>query len=214
MNKSIYWISYRRKMLDLLQERYKNFYKGVVLDIGGRDRGKFIKPRLNVKKWIFADLNKEYNPDIILDVANMKQIDSNSIDVVNAIELFEHVKEPVKGINECYRVLKKNGVFILSIPFLTHIHADPIDFQRWTFTKWQIELIKVGFKIEKFIIMGKIFTSLAEMLKMIIKSMGKFIMKIFHPFLELLIKLDTKPFVRNDPNLNNYHNGYFIIAKK
>ena len=215
-----YWASYRRQMLDLLQEKYKDLFKGVVLDIGGRDRGNFKKPRDKVKKWIFADINQDYNPDLILDVSDMKQINSNSIDVVNAIELFEHVYKIEKGLQECFRVLKKKGIFILSIPFLFHIHADPNDFQRWTSTKWRIELEKIGFKVEKLIIMGKFYTYLAEMYKSYLKSIkkryffGKILFPIILPFLNLLIKWDNKSFVKEDPVLNYYHAGYFIIARK
>ena len=102
-------------MLDFLQEKYKNLYQGIVLDIGGRDRGKFRKPKENVEKWIFADINPNHNPDIILDVADMKQIESESIDVINAIELFEHVEKIKKGLRECFRVLKNNGIIIISV---------------------------------------------------------------------------------------------------
>ena len=215
-----YWASYRRQMLDLLQEKYQDLYKGVVLDIGGRDRGNFKKPKDKVEKWIFADINHDYNPDIILDVSDMKQINSNSIDVVNAIELFEHVYKIEKGLQECFRVLKKNSIFILSIPFLFHIHADPNDFQRWMSTKWRIELERIGFKVEKLIIMGKFYTTLAEMYKSKLKSikkryfLGKILFPIILPFLNLLIKWDNKSFVKEDPILNYYHAGYFIIARK
>ncbi|MCK5039975.1 MAG: methyltransferase domain-containing protein [Candidatus Aenigmarchaeota archaeon] len=37
----------------------------------------------------------------------MNKIKTQSIDVVNAIELFEHVEYPEKGLKECHRVLKK-----------------------------------------------------------------------------------------------------------
>lgn len=151
------WATYRRILLDKIQEKYKSLYKGIVLDIGGRDRGKFTKPKDNVVKWIFADINKKHHPDIVLDVMDMNQISSNSIDVINAIELFEHVENPIKGLRECYRVLKENGVLLISAPFLYHIHADPYDFQRWTNTKWKNELTKLGFKIEKIIVNGQIF---------------------------------------------------------
>lgn len=210
------WATYRRRFLDLLQNKYKYLYRGIVLDIGGRDRGKFRKPKDQVEKWIFADINQDYNPDMVLDVSNMTQIDTTSIDVINAIELFEHVLKIKKGLKECYRVLKKKGVLIISIPFLSPIHADPYDFQRWTDTKWRIELNKIGFKIEKLIVMGKFYTHLAEMIKIKLKSnfLGKRILRSLLPFLDLISKLDNKSHARNNPKLNNYHNGYFIIAKK
>lgn len=223
MNKNhyYYWASYRRKMLDFLQEKYRYLYEGVILDIGGRDRGKFIKSRDKNQKWIFADINKEYNPDIILDVTNMEQIEADSIDVINAIELFEHVKNIKLGLKECLRVLKKEGIIIISVPFLYHIHADPNDFQRWTFTKWKLELKKLGFKIEKFIVMGKFFLNFAENLKNLIKAIkkshslvGSLLLKACHPLLDKITKLDNKPIVKKDSVLRNYHNGYFIIAKK
>ena len=207
-------------MLDYLQDKYKYLYKGTILDIGGRDIGNFKKPRNNVEKWIFADINESHKPDIILDVANMEKIDSNSIDVVNAIELFEHVQNVEEGLKECYRVLKKEGVLILSMPFLFHIHADPYDLQRWTYVKWKIELTKVGFKLEKFIIMGKFFSFLAQMLKTMLRSVaailykGRLILSPILPFLDVIAGLDNKSFVKNHPVFPKYHYGYFIIARK
>lgn len=214
------WLSYRRKMLDVLQEKYNYLYEGIVLDIGGRDLGEYKKPKDKVKKWIFADINKDNNPDIVLDVANMEKIESNSIDVVNAIELFEHVQDIEKGIKECYRVLKENGLLLLSSPFLFHVHADPYDFQRWTSIKWRIELTNIGFKIDKFIVMGKFFSFFAQMIKTMLRSIaaylykGRLILSTILPFLNLMIRFDNRSFVKNHPVLNNYHYGYFIIARK
>lgn len=219
-NDYYHWASYRRQMLDSLQERFKDLYKGVVLDIGGRDRGIFQKPKEKVKKWIFADINDEFKPDIILDVTKMNQIHSNSIDVINAIELFEHVGDIEKGLNECYRVLKDNGTLIISVPFVFPIHADPYDFQRWTDHKWRIELREHGFSIQKFIIMGRFYTSLAEMLIIKVKDyrtkslIGKVLYYIFRPIVDQIFKLDSKPSVKDNPRLNKYHSGYFIIVQK
>ena len=212
--------SYRRQILDALQEKYSYLYKGIVLDIGGRDRGAFRKPKEKVDKWIFADINQDYNPDIILDVTNMAAIDSNSIDVVNAIELFEHVNNIKVGLKECYRVLRKNGVFIISVPFLFHIHADPYDYQRWTYIKWREELKKIGFKIEHLIIMGKFFTTFAESLKDVVEAFQKShsnlksIIRIIFPLINLIPRFDNKDIVKKTRVLDNYHGGYFIISRK
>ena len=149
------WTTYRRKMLDDLQRKYQDIYRGVVLDVGGKDRGRFQKPKNKVKKWIFADIVAENNPDIVLDVNDMKnEINDESIDVVNAIELFEHVENPKKGLRECWRVLKKDGYLLIAAPFLYPIHADPNDIQRWTEYKWKIELNELGFSIVEFKEMG------------------------------------------------------------
>jgi len=115
--KYYFWASYRRKLLDKLQNKYSFLYKGIVLDIGGRDRGRFKKPKDKVEKWIFVDIESKHNPDVILDVADMNSFSNNSIDFINAIELFEHVKNIEKGLEECYRVLKKDGIMFISAPF-------------------------------------------------------------------------------------------------
>jgi len=213
-----FWASYRRKMLDNLQEKYKYLYQGIVLDIGGRDRGKFKKPKNEVEKWIFADIEKKHNPDMVLDVTDMKEIKSESIDVVNAIELFEHVENPQKGLKECYRVLKQDGIMILSAPFLYPIHADPYDFQRWTETKWQSELKKVGLKIQKIEVMGRFFTVLMEYQKFFIRSLprklGMFLKLASYPIMDLIIKLDRLELMRNNRALRGFHGGYFIVCKR
>jgi SAM-dependent methyltransferase len=210
------WTSLRRKKLDKIQNKYKYLYKGVVLDIGGRDRGRFKKPKEKVDKWIFADIEEKHNPDIVLDVSNMKQLKDESIDVISAMELFEHVEEIEKGLSECYRVLKKGGEMIISVPFLYQIHGDPYDFQRWTEVKWKKELEKRGFKIEKFIIMGRFFTVLGDMLKKIIKLLPwgiKHFIYLLLPLIDCLVFLDNFNFVKKN-ELGNFHGGYFVILKK
>ncbi|NPA69081.1 MAG: class I SAM-dependent methyltransferase [Chlorobi bacterium] len=209
--------TYRRKELDKLQKKYQSEYKGIVLDIGGRDRGKFNKPKNKVDKWIFADIEKKHNPDIVLDVADMHTLETESIDVVNATELFEHVEEINKGISECYRILKKGGKLILSVPFLYPVHADPYDFQRWTLTKWKKELKKNNFEIENTEINGRFFTVFTEMQRTFIQSLPfgiKHFGYLFFPVFDLIKKIDNTDFVKKHRKFGNYHGGYFIIAKK
>jgi len=209
--------SYRRQYLDKLLNKYKNEYFGIVLDVGGRDRGAFKKPKNKVEKWIFADIEEKHKPDVVLDVANMENIKTESINVINAIELFEHVKKINSGIKECYRVLKPKGKLIISVPFLFPVHADPYDFQRWTNTKWINELENVGFKIEVLEIMGRFFTVKNGMNRTLIQSLPFGIRHIGYflfPFFNILNKLDNTKWVKKNPKLKNYHGGYFIIAKK
>jgi len=210
-----FWATYRRKELDELQEKYESLYRGVILDIGGRDRGRFKKPRDKVKKWIFADIEKKHNPDLVLDVTNMKKIKSQSIDVVNAMELFEHVEKIDKGLDECYRVLKKGGKLMISVPFLYPIHADPYDFQRWTETKWRKELTKRDLEIENFEIMGRFFTVHCGMIKELIESLPKifkYLLRMIYPLLDLLVRLDDKKIIKENKIMNKYHGGVFYCC--
>jgi len=209
--------SYRRRLLDKLLRKHADIYKGIVLDIGGRDRGQFIKPRTNVERWIFADINTKHNPDLVLDVADMKQVKSESIDVVNATELFEHVEKIDDGISECHRVLKQDGKILITVPFLYPVHADPFDFQRWTLTKWKNKLGKMNFSIERIEIMGRYFNVINETMKTFINSLPIIVRHLGYlllPFFDLTNKLDTTNWIKNHPKLGNYHGGYFIVARK
>ena len=219
MSKLSYYIksSVRRKALDKLLEKHTSLYKGIVLDIGGRDRGIFKKPKQKAEKWIFADIESKHKPDIILDVANMENIKTESIDVINAIELFEHVFNINDGISECYRVLKKDGIFILSVPFLFPVHADPFDYQRWTNTKWEKQLKNIGFKVEKIEITGRFFSVMNSMLRNLVLSLPiilRHLGYLFFPVFDLFKILDKTSLIKNHPKLGNFHDGYFIISKK
>jgi|SRR3989339_889948 len=211
------WASYHRKILDKLLEKKKKYFQGIVLDIGGRDRGKFNKPKKSVIKWIFADIVPENKPDIVLDVENMHSIKNNSINTICAIELFEHVKNPERGIKECFRILKNEGHFIVSAPFMYYIHADPHDYQRWTNEKWKIELNKVGFSIHSIKQIGLFFTVFSDMIKTLNKSLPRLLRYfgyIFYPLLTLIIKFDNLKIIKKNRILNKFTTGYFIIAKK
>ncbi len=174
------------------------------------------KSHLAIEKWIFADIEESYNPDILLDICNMSKIESASVDVINATEIFEHVDDPQKGLEECYRVLKKDGTMILSAPFLFPIHADPYDYQRWTEYKWKQELKNCNFKIEKFELMGRFFTVMADMMKTLIKQLPfviRIFLKLFYPVIDLTTKLDNRK-INSASALKQYTTGYFIIARK
>lgn len=217
MNIYYFAASYHRKMLDKLFEGNKRYFRGVVLDIGGKDRGRFEKPKDKVEKWIFADIQEKNNPDILLDVTDMRQIESESIDVVLASEIFEHVEKPEKGLAECHRVLKKGGTFMVSMPFMFQTHADPYDFQRWTEHKWRTELEKLDFEIEKFETMGRFFTVAMDMWRVFVRRFPfrpfRWIGYLFYPLMDLIIKLDNLAMIKNH-TLGHYTTGYFMVLRK
>jgi SAM-dependent methyltransferase len=204
-------------MLDNLLSNNIHLFRGVVLDIGGRDRGNFKKPKDKVERWIFADIEKKHNPDMIINVENLKGIENDSIDVICAMELFEHVYNTDAGLNECYRVLKPNGTLIMSVPFLHKIHADPFDYQRWTKDKWNILLEAVGFNIAEFHVIGRFFTLQAEMLRKFVKILPyplKAFLYLLYPFFDLIALVDNTNWSKTHPFLKNYHCGYFVICEK
>ncbi|EKD56839.1 MAG: hypothetical protein ACD_58C00072G0005 [uncultured bacterium] len=208
--------SFRRKSLDKLLKKNVHLFRGTVLDIGGRDRGNFKKPKISVQKWIFLDIQEKNHPDLVQDVANMHDVKSKTVDVVCAIELFEHVRSPEAGLNEIYRILKKNGTLILSCPFLFPIHGDPDDWQRWTESKWMLTLNNLKFEKIYLQTTGLFFTTLNDMLLTLLNDLPIPFNKLkylFLPLLSFFTVLDRYSFTATK-RLKNFHNGYFIIATK
>jgi SAM-dependent methyltransferase len=59
-------------------------------------------------------------------------IRSASVDVVLALNVLEHLRDPFACLTEIRRVLKDGGRCLLEVPFLYPIHDAPRDFSRWT----------------------------------------------------------------------------------
>lgn len=69
--------------------------------------------------------------DIVADAHDLPFADE-SFDAIIAIEVFEHLRDPYLAAAEINRVLRPNGVALISVPFMFRVHGDPYDFQRFT----------------------------------------------------------------------------------
>jgi ubiquinone/menaquinone biosynthesis C-methylase UbiE len=87
------------------------------------------------------------NLDIISDVTAIPEPDA-SFDAVMCIEVFEHLPEPIKAIQEFARLLKPGGHLILTAPFCSLTHFAPYHFYTG-FNRYFYEthLTANGFKI-------------------------------------------------------------------
>jgi SAM-dependent methyltransferase len=89
------------------------------------------------------------SPDFVGDALHLPLRDQ-SVDIVFATQVIEHVSNPHMMVRECSRVLRPNGFLILSGPFFWPLHEEPYDFFRFTkygfeqllrsaeFLEWQI----------------------------------------------------------------------------
>ncbi|OGD86668.1 hypothetical protein A2164_00190 [Candidatus Curtissbacteria bacterium RBG_13_35_7] len=208
--------SYYRKSLDKWLEKNIGVFEGNVLDVGGAKKdGNFTPPKCN--KWVVVDIDKKLKPDIVASVTKLP-FKNNNFDVIKATELFEHVDDYERGFSECVRVLKTNGKFVVSSPFLIPLHPDPHDFQRLTREKWESLAKKNKLKIVLIIEQGYIFTLISEILRNFTINLPLFWLRyplyLLFPFLDLLTCLDSTAFVQNSRILRRYIRGYFIVFKK
>ena len=91
---------------------------------------------------------QEFDPpciDILCDITDMKPVSDESIGLVLNLESLEHIPYPQKAIDEIYRVLKPEGLLILTTVMHFKIHHAPKDY--WRFTPEGIELLLRRFQI-------------------------------------------------------------------
>ena len=107
----------------------------------------FYQPLFSGKRYIKQDM-RDFDPpciDVICDIAEMKPISNESIGLVLNLESLEHLPSPQKAIDEIHRVLRPNGLLILTTVMHFKIHRAPKDY--WRFTPDGIELLLNRFEI-------------------------------------------------------------------
>jgi len=107
----------------------------------------FYQPLFSGKRYIKQDM-QDFDPpciDILCDITDMKPIPDESIGLVLNCESLEHLPYPQKAIDEIHRVLRPNGLLILTTVMHFKIHRAPKDY--WRFTPDGIELLLSRFKI-------------------------------------------------------------------
>ncbi len=107
----------------------------------------FYQPLFPGKRYMKQDM-KDFDPpciDIICDIGEMKPVSNESIGLVLNLESLEHLPNPQKAIDEIHRVLRPNGLLILTTVMHFKIHRAPKDY--WRFAPDGIELLLNRFKI-------------------------------------------------------------------
>jgi SAM-dependent methyltransferase len=65
--------------------------------------------------------------NLVCDIVNIPELDA-SFDVVLCSEVFEHLPDPLKALEEFSRLLKPGGKLIVTAPFASFVHFAPYHF--------------------------------------------------------------------------------------
>lgn len=82
-------------------------------------------------EYLGCDIQPGPRVDRIEDVHALTFADG-SVGTVLALDTLEHVRDPIRAVQEMYRVLQPGGVVLLSSVMFFPIHAHPWDFWRFT----------------------------------------------------------------------------------
>ena len=152
---------FRKKCIDIFTTSKE------VIDIGGTLRlntgksnrvektNEWMLPYIAKIDYKILDPVPDYNPDIVGDIHDLP-FEDNSKEAILCLAVLEHVHNPIKAMEELYRVLKPGGKLLIYVPFLYYYHAHEGyygDYWRFTidtlkrfaepFTKSEIQLVRL-----------------------------------------------------------------------
>ena len=157
---SLYAPTIRRNIRDFIQESIrKNKISGNVIDIGSGYRSNRIEilrinKELDVKT---VDCNPNVGADFLLKAEFMDRIADNAYDCAVCTELLEHTENPIIVLKEIKRILKPDGLLVLSVPFAVEIHERKSLKDYWRFTPSGLLLLleQCGFHTIKIDMIGE-----------------------------------------------------------
>lgn len=135
----------RRTFTQILSSIPSHQKRGVCVDFGAGDRpyeDLFPPPDF---KYVACDLVGNPLADIVIVPGRPLAMPDHSADIVMSIQVLEHVWELDWYFTEIKRILKPNGILLLSTHGVWLYHPHPHDYRRWTQEGLQRELAEHGF---------------------------------------------------------------------
>lgn len=86
----------------------------IMVDLGAGDKP--VTDNIKCKKRIRVDISPRTKPDIVCDLNKGIPLTDRSVDIVICCQVIEHIYHGKIFVSEVRRILKENGVFILTTP--------------------------------------------------------------------------------------------------
>ncbi len=141
----------RKKLEEYITKNLEKSRKYKILDYGCG-----VKPYEYVfnsysEKYTAVDVGDNPHADLLIEPESRLPFGDNEFDIVLSSQVLEHVENVDKYLNECRRVLKTDGLLILSTHGTWQYHSHPVDVQRWTSYGLKKLITGYGFNIKEFI---------------------------------------------------------------
>ena len=147
-----YWIRWVRepwvvtRRFDHAIKQQASYIRGYLLDVGCGNKPFQDLFSQSIERYIGLDLPRDppHCMDIIADAQNIP-IATESMDAVLCTHVLVHIMNPQKAVLEMARVLKKDGILLLSARQMWHVYTDQ-DFYR--FTRSGLQLLTENARLE------------------------------------------------------------------
>ncbi len=156
--------------------------------------------------------------DIVGDITNIPE-DKESFDVILCTEVLEHLPNPIKALEEFQRLLKKDGILILTAPFCSLTHFAPYHYSSgFNCYFYEFHLENLGFKVDEVSRNGNFFEYLGQEIRRVSSMADKYSSQNASYIERFAIKIVLnmlERFSKNDTNSNEVLCfGYHVIARK
>tara|TARA_Y100000310_G_C20535390_1_gene740587 strand:+ start:307 stop:951 length:645 start_codon:yes stop_codon:yes gene_type:complete len=148
-----------RHLLKKFVTEYAAKFSGSVIDIGAGEK-RYAHLFGHCEKYQTLDTNKESDPDIVATIENMP-LDDSSVDGIICTQVLGDVWNVPKAIDEMLRILKPDGLLLITESLLNEEHDEPYDYWRFTEFAWK-KLLEEKCTIELIEKRGGYFSQLAQ----------------------------------------------------
>ncbi|MDB4178061.1 class I SAM-dependent methyltransferase [Gammaproteobacteria bacterium] len=210
----------RKGLYDGMLE-FSPLLSGSILDIGCGDKP-YKDLFVNVNNYIGLEIDDRRNREMSLAdyFYDGKEFpfENKSYDGILSNQVFEHIFNPNEFLKEVNRVLKQDGLFLITVPFVWDEHEQPYDYARYSSFGIKHVLNKHGFEIVKNIKTNNGIGTIAQLLNTYIfktiNTKNGYINIILTILLMSPINILGTVFAKLTPKNNDLYLDNIVLARK
>ena len=156
----------------------------------------------------FLDFEQDLNQNL--------EIESNTFNAIILSDVLEHIRKPEILLHETYRVLQKDGVLLMNVPFFYWLHEHPFDYFRYTQYALRSMAEDCGYTVIELKPYGgapEILTDITAKLVKNVPVVGKYLAMALQKMTWLLVQTKWGKHI-SAKTAQNFPFGYVMIAKK
>ena len=224
-NRNLKYVNISSRLIaDLLAREYfsciQNYAFGDLIDLGCGsvplyEMYKSVTQSQTCVDWPNSLHENEYT-DFCCDLNESLTILNDSFDTVVLSDVLEHIFYPPKLLKEIYRIMRKDGVLIVGVPFYYFLHEIPYDYYRYTEYSLKKLIEDTGYKVVLLNRIGGAFDVWGDITAKITKSIPYLGYPISNAIQFITLKFGDTRFGLNIrvKTAVNFPLAYIIVARK